>query len=136
MSSKTIARIDLRGIVHQRIMKGEKLDKALEAGLQEAAHHGASVLDQTGDLSIALSSMGIDSTDSLESAIRQSIGEQTVSPKMFLKTVLTVVGGGGVTSIPTASCLYKYLPHDRKPTREEMEEAWEKCCRQTISANQ
>jgi hypothetical protein len=136
MSSKTIARIDLRGVVYQRIIKGDKIHKALDIGLQEAAHHGASVLDQTGDLSIALGSMGIDSTDDLESAIRESIGEQTLSPKMFLKTVLTVVGGGGVTSIPTASCLYQYLPHDRKPTREEMEDAWEKCCRQPTSANQ
>ena len=136
MTSKTVSRFDLRGLVHQRVMKGDKIGNALDKGLEEAASHAVSVFDQTGDISIAIGSMGLESTEDLETALRAKIGERSISRKEFLDCVLHIVGGGGVTSIPTASCLYQYLPHDRKPTREEMEEAWEKCMRKAASANQ
>jgi hypothetical protein len=134
MTSKTISRFDLRGLVQQRVGKGDKLDKALSKGLEEAANHAVSVFDQTGDISLAIGSMGLDSTDELESAVREKVGWESITRKQFLDSVLHVVGGGGVTSIPTANCLYRYLPHDRKPTKEEMEEAWQKCSQKAANA--
>jgi hypothetical protein len=127
MTAKTVTRFDLRGLVHRRVMSGDKIEAALNVGLKRAAEHAVTVFDQTGDLSTAVASMGIDPADELQLAVLESIRAQSVTRKNFLDYVLRAVGGGGITSIPTAGCLYQYLPHDRKPTREEMEAAWEKC---------
>jgi hypothetical protein len=135
MPSRTISRFDIKGLVHQQILKGSKVDQALGNALKEAANHAVTVFDQTGDISVAVSSMGLGSPEVLEARVRELTGDQALTKQEFLNSVLRVVGGGGVTAIPTANCLYGYLPHDRKPTREEMEEAWEKCSRKAASAS-
>lgn len=135
MPSKTISRFDMKGLVHQQILKGAKVDQALDKAIKEAANHAVTVFDQTGDISVAVSSMGLGSPEILEAKVRELTDEEALTRQQFLNSVLRVVGGGGVTGMPTASCLYQYLPHDRKPTREEMEEAWEKCSRKAASAS-
>lgn len=135
MPSRTVSRFDLKGLVHQQINRGTKIEEALDSALAEAANHAVTVFDQTGDISIAVGSMGIGSPEILEARVRELTDEQEATRQAFLNSVLRVVGGGGITGIPTASCLYQYLPHDRKPTREEMEEAWEKCTRKAASAS-
>jgi len=135
MPSKTISRFDVKGLVHQQILKGAKVDQALDKAIKEAANHAVTVFDQTGDISVAVSSMGLGSPEILEAKVRELTDEQALTRQQFLNSVLMVVGGGGVAGMPTASCLYQYLPHDRKPTREEMEEAWEICSRKAASAS-
>ncbi len=134
MSSKTVSRFDLKGVIHHRVVKGETLDKAISKSIKEAANHAVGVFDQTGDISAAVSSMGLESPEALEAKVRELTPEQSVTRTKFLASVLQAVGSGGITSIPTASCLYRYLPHDRKPTKEEMEEAWQKCSHKAATA--
>lgn len=38
-----------------------------------------------------------------------------------------VLVGGGVQQVPTVECMTAHLPKDRKPTIEELRQAWEAC---------
>jgi hypothetical protein len=127
MSTSTIPRVDLRGLFQKELNEGSDVGTALTRSIENAANHATSVFDATGDVSTAIGSIEIEFPDQLERAVREHIGPQSISRVVFLDSVLKVVGGGGIAGIPTAKCLHDHLPHDRKPTKKEMEEAWEKC---------
>ena len=61
-------------------------------------------------------------------ALRDSINQVHVgfvAPTMVMRDV--VDGGGSVADIPKPSCLRNHLPSGRKPTREELVNAWRLC---------
>jgi hypothetical protein len=131
MAARTISLVDVRALFHQALAQNKGIKEALRQTVERAVIHGASVLELTGDVSIALGSMGIASTDEMEAAIHERIGGASLTPANFHACMLKMVAGGGIAGYPTAKCLHAHLPFFRKPTPEEMNAAWEKCARTT-----
>jgi hypothetical protein len=129
MEVRAISRVDVRGIFRQELTGNGKVENALARTFEHAAHHAVSVLDATGDISTAIGSLGFDYANDLEIAVLNVIGGRPLSRTVLVDAVLRVVSSGSITGIPTAMCLHSHLPPFREPTPQEIEEAWEKCCR-------
>ena len=119
-----------------------KPDEAMAILLEAAAGVVAGRLSDGADPEESLRAVGLRSASTpLEHELRlvrpasELLGRLPIAPyfdpgrrfRLVHHITYTVLVGGGVNNVPSPDCMDSHLPDDRKPSREELEKAWEAC---------
>jgi hypothetical protein len=117
MNNKSLAQLFADNAV-----AGVKTAPALHFAVADITKHIGDSVAQGTPIRAALRSAGIN--EELASSLEYN---RNSSESITKALRLTIGGGGGITGVPTAECLHKYLPPDRDPTENEIAKAWKLC---------
>ena len=115
-------------VLSKKLVQGAKPGSARRETIHEVSTEISSQLTHRS-LEDALHSVGLERT--LAARIRDVARSNT--PKHVTDALQIVIGGGGVSGIPTAECLNRHLPPDREPTEEEVAAAIKACSKQDVA---
>src|SRR5437879_2765554 len=116
----------------EHVIHGVKAREAMAYSIADASLELSKMITSGFRLETALQYIGVGNSDEVADRIYQAVKDYSVrgyyrtrepSP-IICRIVLT---GGGVQGVPTPECIESHLPEGRKPTAEEIKEAWEAC---------
>jgi hypothetical protein len=110
----------IRAAIVKQLINGVDVAVAYRQAASEAADALASHIDRGNELEEALASLGVANVRKVAADIR-SFGAVD-HYNMYM-----IVSGGGVASVPDATCVAERLRDKQSPTREDVEKAFAAC---------